>query len=34
MAKSLFIYIYIYLDLLHKEGVWESVTYHRTDVTV
>jgi len=39
LAKWLSHYLYFFsflflLDLLHKEGVWESVICHRTDVTV
>jgi len=38
LAKWLSYYLYFFsflflLDLLHKEGVQESITYHRTDVT-
>ena len=35
MAKSLFIYfiLFSYLDLLHKEEVWESVTWQMSHIT-
>jgi len=39
LAKQLSYYLYFFsflflLDLLHKKGVWKSVTCHRTDITL